>query len=175
MDWGRLGMAVATGGASELADAINDKATKDAQNLVKQVTQQGLDIGKQLIGAATSTSGNAGQSVNATPPAAPSIQINASPRYQFVNGFLVDTANGRLWRYDEKSNKLLIVNREVTEIENSWNAILRAKATADLVDELNTATKGASLAERLRLDKLIEPHIELIDKDVKAMAAKGGR
>jgi hypothetical protein len=160
MDWGRLGAAIATGGVSELGRAIDDAAKQAARE----------DAQQQKVAAEAAKQAAAADHRCCTPS-----PVDVTPHYQFVSGFLIDTENGRVWRYDDKKDTLLIVSRQTTEIERSWEAVLKAKATADLYDELADASKGATLAQRLRLDQLIEPHFQLVDEQIKALGKGAGR
>lgn len=165
MGWGdivRVGTAIATGGASEVAifaaDKIDDAAGKAA------------DIASGAAAGAAAAAGGGSHSNKQPCSSAPSVQVNSCCRYHLESPFLLDTQSGRVWRYDDVKKEFQLVPRESTAVEKSWETVITAKFTADAIDMINDATKNASRAEHLLLSGVIENHIKVLNAHVKKLA-----
>jgi hypothetical protein len=156
-DIARVGAAVVTGGASEVALALAQKEAEKRRR--EQQEQQQKAAAAQ--GAAASAGGRDDDGTRT--------QVNTCCRYAIEPPFLLDTQNGRIWRYDDTKKQFLIVSKESTTLEKSWESLLFAKLTADVVDGLNEVTKTSSRAEHLRVANLVDSHIKVMDEHLKQL------
>jgi len=92
-------------------------------------------------------------------------RAGADPCCRFVieGPFLLETSTGRVWRFDQTKEEFLIVKREVSPFEKSWQQIVAAKLAAHALDALNDATKASSQAEHARVSPLVDAHIRSMD------------
>jgi hypothetical protein len=169
-------MAFVTGGASELArEVAKGEAEKRRQEEAKVVQAQ-LERLKQLAGGGvpadrekTAPCGG----VEVPPPPAMRVPSGDEPggaccRYQLNPPFLLDAHGGRVWRYDQQKDAFVMVRREATKVEESWETLLKAKLTADLHDQVKEATRGATLAEFQRVGPRMEAHLALLDEELRS-------
>lgn len=157
-DIARVGAAIATGGVSEVARAVSEseaeKRRREEEARQKAAAQAAAAFGSQV--PAPQAPGSAG-SGGPTPSAV------CCNRYAIEPPFLLDTQNGRIWRFDDTKKQFLIVTKESTALEKSWETLLRAKLTAEAVDGLNDAANTATRAEHLRVAQLVDAHIKVMD------------
>ena len=164
-DIARGAAAIATGGASEIAIAVQQKEAEKRRRELQEQKQRSEEAQKRAFAAGRAAEDRVDEST-------PSVQINSCCRYQLDAPFLLDAHGGRVWRYDDQKKQFLIVPRESTAIEKSWESILAAKLTADAVDELAEVTKTSSRAEHLRVSNLVDSHIKVMDEHLKRLKPK---
>lgn len=167
MGWGwddiaRIGAAVATGGVSEVAIAVaeNEAEQRRREEEARQraAAQAAAAMGAHAAGAQpVAASGDGGRTQSAA----------CCNRYAIEPPFLLDTQSGRIWRFDDAKKQFLIVPKESTALEKSWETLLRAKVTAEAVDGLNDVTKTATRAEHLRVAQLVDAHIKVMDEHLR--------
>ncbi len=172
-DVARIGQAIATGGASELARAVasgeaEKRRREEELQRLKQLEQQRAQTQVAAAGGKGSPCG--GVEVPPPPsmrfPSGEAGQGTACCRYELHPPFLLDAHSGRVWRYEQKNDSFLIVTREATKVEKSWESLLAAKLTADLVDNIQDATRGSSLAEYKRVGPRLDAHLALMEKEL---------
>ena len=158
-DIARVGAALATGGASEAARALAQNEAEKRRR--EQQEQQQKAAAAQ--GAAAQAQGRGDDGART--------EINTCCRYTIDPPFLLDTQNGRVWRYDDTKKQFLIVPKESTALEKSWESLLFAKLTADVVDGLSEGIKTSTRAEHLRVANLVDSHIKAMDDHLKRLNA----
>jgi hypothetical protein len=160
-DWddiGRIGAAIATGGVSEVARAVSENEAEKRRR--EEAARQRAAA---QAAAAFGAQGPAPQAPGSPRDGAQTPSAVCCNRYAIEPPFLLDTQNGRIWRFDDTKKQFLIVPKESTALEKSWETLLRAKLTAEAVDGLNDAANTATRAEHLRVAQLVDAHIKLMD------------
>ncbi len=59
-------------------------------------------------------------------------------KYQMADGFVLNTRTGDVWKYDEKSNKLKIVERE----DSALTSVEKAKSYLDQSEEIDRLVRA---------------------------------
>jgi hypothetical protein len=158
---GRVGAAIASGGATELGIAIASREVEAAQAQAATYARaksadEKLDQIIEMLTALTE------------------MHHNSPIRYQLDGKCLVDAQSGRVWVLDEATNLLREIPREQTKAEIAWKRLLHAKAYAALLEDTAVERVKDTDQHYKNVMKALQAYLDQVSETLKTSMRAGG-
>jgi hypothetical protein len=161
-DVGRILAAIFTGGASEIANSMDEQLAAQrakAQQEETQLEEAAREAAQARALAAKAATAKAGDQT--------AVQVNTCCTFQISGDYLLETTQGIVWRFDQSKNEFVYVPREKPPLERSLTAILINQTKDTILEKLNELYWRAPDAQKPGLRKAIDAHSQLLDSELK--------
>jgi len=144
--------AVATGGASEVLVSQQAKSG-DKRGMAQSI----FDAATGKSATATQRGGTIGSS---------SINIDSYSNYIMNGDFLLDTRQGRVWKYDDSQKAFVRINRESTTIEKA----VMSSSLNTVKTDLKSAFNALSEAEQGEVKEVYEMNDKALTQHIMSLS-----